>query len=121
MGPATATALLTALDPSIPWLGDEAQQAALGDKKYTVGQVVALTQALRDKARALAAAEAEEGGGGEARSWTASDLECCLFAEAALGSAPTPAKAAAGAAAGAEGPGGEGGGGSSASRKKQRR
>lgn len=37
VGPATASAILEAFDPSIPFLSDEAQQAALGTKDYTGG------------------------------------------------------------------------------------
>ncbi len=35
VGPATASAILEAYNPSIPFLSDEAQQAALGSKDYT--------------------------------------------------------------------------------------
>lgn len=37
VGPATASAVMEAFDPSIPFLSDEAQQAALGTKDYTGG------------------------------------------------------------------------------------
>lgn len=35
VGPATASAVLQAADPSVPFLSEEAMQAVLGDKAYT--------------------------------------------------------------------------------------
>ncbi|KAL4431603.1 hypothetical protein ABPG77_001445 [Micractinium sp. CCAP 211/92] len=88
VGPATASAVLEAYNPSIPFLSDEAQQAALGSKDYTVKAVQQLASALQDKAKRLSAA-------GE-RQWTAKEVEQCLFASAAGGKEAGGLKPAAG-------------------------
>ncbi|PSC76183.1 Serine threonine phosphatase 2A 55 kDa regulatory subunit B beta isoform isoform B [Micractinium conductrix] len=75
-GPATASAVLSAYDASIPFLSDEAMLAALGSKEYTVKAVQQLTVALRSKAQQLST------GGG--RQWSSRDVERCLWG-AALG------------------------------------
>lgn len=75
VGPATATAIVSAVEPSVPFMSDEALMAALGHKEYTVKEAVALTEALQGKAAELSAA-------GE-RQWTARMVEKCLFADAA--------------------------------------
>lgn len=71
VGPATASAVLEAFDPSIPYASDAAMLGALGSKDYTVKKVLELTAALRGKAAALS----EEGG----RQWTARDIEMALY------------------------------------------
>ncbi|KAL4458986.1 hypothetical protein ABPG75_013851 [Micractinium tetrahymenae] len=88
VGPATASAVLEAFDPSIPFLSDEAQQAALCTKDYTVKAVQQLAVALRGKAKQLRAA-------GE-RQWTAKEVEQCLFASAVGGGGGGGPKAVAG-------------------------
>ncbi|KAG7669583.1 hypothetical protein Ndes2526B_g05924 [Nannochloris sp. 'desiccata'] len=75
IGPATASAALSAAHPSIPFMSDEAMQASLGYKDYTVKAAVEVTAALQKKAKELSAAA---GGGG--RKWTARAVEQCLFA-----------------------------------------
>ncbi|OSX73310.1 hypothetical protein BU14_0357s0003 [Porphyra umbilicalis] len=65
VGPATASAVLAAARPAVPFMSDEAAVVADATrgraKAYTVGRYVALAGALGDKATALNA-----GGGGEA-------------------------------------------------------
>ena len=77
VGPATATAAVSACDASVPFMSDEALVAALGYRDYTLKEAVKLTAALQKKAKELNAA----GGGG--REWTAREVERCLFADAA--------------------------------------
>jgi hypothetical protein len=67
VGPATATALLTAADPSIPFLSDEAGEVVLGKREYTAPAAAKLTVALRKRAAELG----EE--------WTAQDVERALW------------------------------------------
>lgn len=80
VGPATATAVLTATDPSVPFNSDEALMAACGSRDYTVKQALELTEALRKKAAAL-----NEAAGG--RVWTVREVERCLYAEQAAAKA----------------------------------
>jgi hypothetical protein len=67
VGPATATALLTAADDSIPFLSDEASAVVLGKREYTAPAAAALTVALRRRAGEL----------GEG--WSARDVERALW------------------------------------------
>lgn len=93
IGPATASALLSAANGSIPFMSDEAMLASLGYKDYDVKTAVAFTAALQKKAKELSAADS-----GESSNWTARSVEQCLFAatkEAASASkAATKGKAA---------------------------
>jgi hypothetical protein len=75
VGPATASAVLSAVDPSVPFMSDEALAAALGTKQYTVAAAGMLMEALQAKAAALTAA------GG--RVFSARDVESALFSESA--------------------------------------
>lgn len=86
IGPATGSAILEAADPSVAFTSDEAMQAALNSKDYTVSKVLQLLAVLRSKA-----AQLSEGGD---RQWTAKEVEMCLWAAANAGGG-----AAAGAAA----------------------
>jgi len=93
IGPATASAVLSAAHPSIPFMSDEAMQASLGYRDYTVKAAVELTATLQKKAKELSAA-----GGGGGRTWTARSVEQCLFAatkEAAGSTGKAATKAAA--------------------------
>eukprot|EP00803_Ostreobium_quekettii_P002260 evm.model.scf_410.5 EVM.evm.TU.scf_410.5 scf_410:42674-43833(+) len=70
VGPATASALLAAFDPSCPFMSDEALRAALGGaREYTAGRYMELAAALRSKAEQL-------GGGDE---WTAREVEMSIY------------------------------------------
>ncbi len=54
IGPATASAVLAAHCPDLPFMSDEAMAAALpGGKEYTVGKYLQLVAALRKKAASL--------------------------------------------------------------------
>lgn len=53
VGPATASAVLSAADPSVPFMSDEALEAALGSRDYTVPQYLRLLEELRSKAEEL--------------------------------------------------------------------
>jgi len=67
IGPATATALLTVADPSIPFLSDEAAVGSGGEREYTIPAALRLTAALRERASALGPP------------WTARDIERALW------------------------------------------
>ncbi|EFN53176.1 hypothetical protein CHLNCDRAFT_136983 [Chlorella variabilis] len=99
VGPATASAVLEAYEPSIPFSSDQAMLAALDSKDYTVAKVLELMAALRAKAKQLS-----EGGG---RQWTSRELEMALYAA-------TVSSAASGGG-GKAASGGGGGGGKAAS------
>ena len=54
VGPATASAMLTAASPSLPFMSDEALAAALpGRPDYTIKKYLQLVQVLRSKAESL--------------------------------------------------------------------
>eukprot|EP00884_Botryococcus_braunii_P019398 jgi/Botrbrau1/6141/Bobra.331_2s0034.1 len=75
IGPATATAILTAANPSVPFLSDEAMAAAVGGKKeYTVKSCIAVLGLLRDKAKLLSQTSEE--------AWTAKDVERAIYSAA---------------------------------------
>uniref|UniRef100_A0A1D2A838 HhH-GPD domain-containing protein n=1 Tax=Auxenochlorella protothecoides TaxID=3075 RepID=A0A1D2A838_AUXPR len=76
VGPATASAVLQAFHPSIPFMSDEAMMAALGEKAYTIPIALEFIKTLREKAAELNKLDAER-----RRSWTAKDVEHCLFAD----------------------------------------
>ena len=86
IGPATATALLAAADPSIPFLSDEASAVVVGNRDYSAASALALTLALRARAAELGPP------------WTARDVERALWS----------------ASRGPEAEGGDGGGGGTA-------
>lgn len=74
VGPATASAVMAVVDGGCPFLSDEAQAAVFGkgNVKYTAKAFMDLRQELGKKARVLQ----EETGD---RSWTAAEVERCLF------------------------------------------
>ena len=84
IGPATASAVLSAYDPSIAFTSDEAMMAVMGSKDYTVKAVVELTEAARKKAAALSAAQGSLGRSQPSGVWTARKIEQCLFAHAQM-------------------------------------
>lgn len=75
VGPATATALLSAADASIPFLSDEAGIAVLGAREYSKPAALRVTRALRERAEELN----EQERGGEGQQWTASKVERALW------------------------------------------
>ena len=85
VGPATATALLSAADPSIPFLSDEAGVAVLGAREYTRPAALRVTGALRERAEELSEKQQkdEEKGVSPPSSssidWTASKVERALW------------------------------------------
>ncbi|KAK9908039.1 hypothetical protein WJX75_001968 [Coccomyxa subellipsoidea] len=80
VGPATASAILTAFSPHIPFMSDEAMAAALtGPKQYTPARYLDFAHALRLKAHKLTT---ELG-----RTFSAQDVEKALWSEA-LGQKP---------------------------------
>ncbi|GBF91960.1 hypothetical protein Rsub_04684 [Raphidocelis subcapitata] len=73
VGPATATAMMAAADPSIPYFGDEAWAAACGGKaKYSEAEAMQLRGKLGPKAGELRKETGDE-------TWTAAEVERCLF------------------------------------------
>ena len=81
VGPATASAVLAAFDPSIPFMSDEAL-ALLGRAKvaYSTAEGVALAQLLGRLASALQKTEPL----GSARRWTAQHVQQAVWAAAQL-------------------------------------
>ncbi len=59
VGPATASAVLQAFHPSIPFMSDEAMMAALGEKAYTIPIALEFIKTLREKAAELNKLDAE--------------------------------------------------------------
>lgn len=83
IGPATATALLSAADPSIPFLSDEALIAVLGAREYTKPAALKVTEALRERAGELnklnKKQEEEKIGSPAVVVWNASKVERALW------------------------------------------
>ena len=73
VGPATASAILSAYDPSIPFMSDEALLAVIQSKEYTAKAFVNLTSAVRRKAEELIRQC-------ETIQWSSREVEKCLFA-----------------------------------------
>lgn len=76
VGPATATALLSAADPSVPFLSDEAGAAVLGSREYSRPAALKVTSALRERAAELNREEGKEKG---SLIWTARSVERALW------------------------------------------
>lgn len=74
VGPATATAILSAYHQSIPFLSDEALVAVTGGREYTLSAAVRILTALQEKAASLNRTQSSQ-------RWTAKLIEKCLFAE----------------------------------------
>lgn len=98
VGVATASAVLAAVDPSVPFMSDEAIAAALpGDKRYTLSVYVHVLKWLRARAAALQQHAADDG-----VVWRVREVERALWTEAALtrgGPATQKQKAAPGGSA----------------------
>jgi hypothetical protein len=73
VGPATASAILSAADDSVPFMSDEALSTCLGSRDYTVTAAVRLMDVIQRKARALSR---------PGNHVTARNVERCLFAAA---------------------------------------
>lgn len=76
VGAATASAIISAADASVPFMSDDALSTCLGSRDYTVTAAVRLMEAVQKKARALSRH------GDAERKWTSRDVERCLFAAA---------------------------------------
>jgi hypothetical protein len=74
VGPATGSAVLCLASDSVPFMADEALEAVLGTRAYTVPEFEALTRLTRAKAAALAAAEGSEARAPSAAAWPESLL-----------------------------------------------
>ena len=88
VGPATATALVSAADPSVPFLSDEALTAVLGAREYSRPAALRVTAALRQRAEELNGVQQQQEGKGKeekgkscssSSSWTASKVERALW------------------------------------------
>jgi uncharacterized membrane protein YgcG len=97
VGPATASAILAAFDPSVPFASDEALMAVVGTREYKLDELLRLTEALRAKAAALNKAEADrDRAAGSARAtapqpWTANRCQLALWAATRLEASGAPA------------------------------
>lgn len=74
VGPATASAMLAAMDDSIPFMSDEALMVCLGKREYTVKAYQTLFSKMRDKQTALLANAGQDDG------ICIKDMEAALFA-----------------------------------------
>lgn len=87
VGPATASAVLAAVTPAVPFMSDEAAAVAPATRTrpraYTTARYLVLAAALGDKADELNAAAAAGGSKGRAGGgWTAQTVERALWAAA---------------------------------------
>jgi len=89
IGPATATGIISAREPSVPFMSDEALVAALGYREYTMKEAVRLMEVLQKKAAELNTAE-----GSGTNVWSARLVERALFAQAAAAAAASKKPAA---------------------------
>lgn len=76
VGPATASAILAAMDDSIPFMSDEALMVCLGKREYTVKAYQSLFRNMRDKQAALLACDTTRQEDGICTK----DMEAALFA-----------------------------------------
>ncbi|RQM24510.1 hypothetical protein B5M09_003249 [Aphanomyces astaci] len=93
VGPATASAVLAAFDPAVPFMGDEALNALtseIGARQYTLPHFVRFLDTVQAKASALNESITDDGG----HVWTAQQVQLCLWLEqAAQSSRSTTPKA----------------------------
>lgn len=116
VGPATASALLQAMNPNLmAFMSDEAMLVALGSKEYTVAKGMELLKALKEKAAELTKLSQVEKGEKKKEEWNVAEVERCIFIHAALENKKKKSNGGGG------GEGGEGGGDGSASSKKKRK
>lgn len=78
VGPATATAVLAAADPSVPFMSDEVLVAVLGStpKQYTWKTYQPVLEGVRDKAAQLSQGSTSD------QVWTAAEVERSLYCAA---------------------------------------
>eukprot|EP00195_Chlamydomonas_chlamydogama_P011451 CAMPEP_0202903554 /NCGR_PEP_ID=MMETSP1392-20130828/25132_1 /ASSEMBLY_ACC=CAM_ASM_000868 /TAXON_ID=225041 /ORGANISM="Chlamydomonas chlamydogama, Strain SAG 11-48b" /LENGTH=303 /DNA_ID=CAMNT_0049590789 /DNA_START=42 /DNA_END=953 /DNA_ORIENTATION=- len=86
VGPATASAVLAAACPHVPFMSDEALEAAVGKRDYTVKVYMSLVEALQNKAQQLneQQQQQEEEVLQPVVAWTAGLVEQALWASAVL-------------------------------------
>jgi hypothetical protein len=85
VGPATASALLQAMNPNfMAFMSDEAMLAALGSKDYTAAKGMELLKALKKKAAELTKLSGGEKGEKKKEEWSVAEVERCIFIHAAL-------------------------------------
>ncbi|CEG41340.1 hypothetical protein F443_08835 [Plasmopara halstedii] len=87
VGPATASALLAAYDPTVPFMADEALEAIaaiIGPRKYTLPHFINFAEQLRGKAKWLNEQRAANRSKkvGNTQFWTSQRVQLCLYIEA---------------------------------------
>jgi hypothetical protein len=113
VGPATASALLQAMNPNfMSFMSDEAMLVALGSKDYTAAKGMELLKALKKKAAELTKLSGGEKGGKRKEEWSVAEVERCIFIHAALENKKSKKS---------KGGWGGGGGGSASSKKKRKK
>ncbi|KAH9129140.1 hypothetical protein AeMF1_000795 [Aphanomyces euteiches] len=86
VGPATASAVIAAFDPAVPFMGDEALNAlsgVIGARQYTLPHFMRFLDALQAKAKVLSSSN---------EAWTAQRVQLCLWLEVALSSSSPASK-----------------------------
>ena len=83
VGPATASAILSAFDTSVPFTSDEALEDVLGTRNYTLQEVVALANALRAEASRLNHLEKHSSESGSSAESAGSDAQAERLMESA--------------------------------------
>lgn len=74
IGPATASAILSAMDDRVPFMSDEALLVCLGKREYTVQAYRRLVECIKDKYSEITAAS------NESHNVSVRDIEAALFA-----------------------------------------
>ncbi|ETV96347.1 hypothetical protein H310_10508 [Aphanomyces invadans] len=80
VGPATASAVLAAFDPAVPFMGDEALNAltsVIGARQYTLPHFVRFLDTMQAKATSLNESVSQDDG----TKWTAQKIQLCLWIE----------------------------------------
>lgn len=90
VGPATASAVLAAVDPNIPFMADEALEAVaseIGPRKYTMTHYMKYLSLMQEKAewlsgkaRESSASEDGEGNAKAPKTWSAQKVQLALYA-----------------------------------------
>jgi hypothetical protein len=82
VGPATASAILSAIDPRVPFMSDEALLVCLGKREYTEKAYRRLIECMQDKYKEITDAN------GGPHDLTLRDMEAALFASSIQDSTP---------------------------------